>query len=147
PPVPGIDLTAYSAQLLARFANPRLQHQTAQIASDTSKKLPQRILTPLRWHLDQSGTVPPLMALVLASWLVWLLGQGDTGDALPFNDPAADDLRRDLRHATNPVATLLSFRPVFPQDLADDPRVSDAIGKAFAELRQNGARSALSAFI
>ena len=34
PALPGLDLAAYRARLLQRYANPALQHQTAQIAMD-----------------------------------------------------------------------------------------------------------------
>src|SRR5258706_15206565 len=44
PALPGLDLDEYRARLLERFANPALQHKTAQIAMDGSQKLPQRLL-------------------------------------------------------------------------------------------------------
>jgi fructuronate reductase len=40
---PQVDRAAYSRALMARFANPALQHQTAQIARDGSQKLPMRL--------------------------------------------------------------------------------------------------------
>merc|ERR1712034_12092 len=46
PPVPGVDLAAYAEELLARFANPHLAHQTYQIAMDGTEKMPQRIFAP-----------------------------------------------------------------------------------------------------
>ncbi len=150
PPLPGIDLADYSAQLHRRFANPALQHRTAQIASDTSQKLPQRILAPLRWHLAQHGTVPPLSALALASWLIWLLGTRDDGAALPVNDPQAEDLRDHLA-AVPPdgdlVLAYLARYPGFGPDLAQDTRLADALRLALHRLRAAGVRETLQSLL
>ena len=67
PALPGIDLGDYAAQLRDRFANPALQHRTAQIASDTSQKRVCRkrnfLGPPCAGHSwAQRGTVPPLIA-------------------------------------------------------------------------------------
>lgn len=43
-PPPGVDLAAYAAALLQRYANPGIRHRTWQICMDGSQKLPQRIL-------------------------------------------------------------------------------------------------------
>lgn len=150
PQLPGIDLATYATELRARFANPALKHQTAQIASDTSQKLPQRILAPLRWHLAQHGTLPPLCALVLASWLVWLLGRGDDGTALAFNDPEADELRAELtaaRAQNDPVAAFLAGYTGFAPDLAQEPRLALALNTAFDRLRRHGARATLATLL
>ena len=146
PTLPGIDLAEYGVQLRHRFANPALQHRTAQIASDTSQKLPQRILAPLRWHLAQHGTVPPLCALVLASWLQWLRGTRDDGADLPFNDPQAEDLRSQLAslsHGAELVRAYLSKYQGFGSDLAQDARVAEALGHAFERLHSTGIRHTL----
>lgn len=150
PTLPGIDLADYAAQLRRRFANPALQHRTAQIASDTSQKLPQRILAPLRWHLAQRGTVPPLCALVLASWLLWLRGTRDDGEELPFNDPQAEDLRNHLA-ILPPEADLmrayLSQYQGFGADLAHDARMADALSDAFDRLHSVGIRASLQSLL
>jgi hypothetical protein len=41
---PGMDLAAYAATVLGRFANHRLAYTTAKVAGDGSQKLPVRIL-------------------------------------------------------------------------------------------------------
>ena len=44
----GVNPADYVDSLKQRFRNPALKHRTAQIASDGSQKLPQRLLAPLR---------------------------------------------------------------------------------------------------
>ena len=150
PTLPGIDLADYAAQLRNRIANPPLQHRTAQIASDSSQKLPQRILAPLRWHLAQRGTVPPLCALVLASWLLLLRGRSDDRGNLPFNDPQAEDLRSklcSLPPGTELVGAYLSQYEGFGTDLAQDARVADALSCAFDRLHSAGISNSLQSLL
>jgi len=150
PALPGIDLGDYAAQLRDRFANPALQHRTAQIASDTSQKLPQRILAPLRWHLAQRGTVPPLCALVLASWLLWLQGKGHGGADRPITDPRAEDLRNiltSLPPEADPVLAYLVHYQGFGHDLAQDTRVADALRSALHRLTSAGVRDTLQSLL
>jgi fructuronate reductase len=47
---PGQNLTAYADALIARFANPALEHRLIQIAMDDSQKIPQRWLETLAYH-------------------------------------------------------------------------------------------------
>lgn len=54
-PAPAQDLEAYAAQLLARFAEPALQHRLAQIAADGSQKIPERWLDTAEWHHRRGG--------------------------------------------------------------------------------------------
>ncbi len=52
----GTDLNAYATLLIERFSNPSLRHRTWQIAMDGSQKLPQRLLDPVRLHLQNGGS-------------------------------------------------------------------------------------------
>src|SRR4029079_15131509 len=54
-----MDVSAYRAALMARFANPALRHRTHQIAMDGSQKLPQRLVAPWRARLEAGGRAPP----------------------------------------------------------------------------------------
>ncbi len=145
PPLPGIDLDAYAGALLTRFANPRLRHACVQIASDTSQKLPQRLLAPISWHLD-NGSVWPLMALAIAGWMAWARGQDEMGRTLPLNDPLAKRIRKA---ASGPdgdahVAAMLEIEEIFSSRMAKDPRFFDPIRSAYRSLRERGVRGALA---
>ncbi len=86
-PAPGQDLDAYAAALLARFANPSLNHRLAQIAMDGSQKIPQRWLTTLAHH-QRAGRQCPSILTALGAWLRHI--RGDNG---PVDDPLADVLK------------------------------------------------------
>ncbi|SMC40698.1 mannitol dehydrogenase family protein [Novosphingobium sp. B1] len=87
-PTPGQDLDAYADALIARFANPSLNHRLIQIAMDGSQKIPQRWLETLA-HNQAQGRTCPAIREGLSAWIHHL--QGHNG---PVDDPLADKLSR-----------------------------------------------------
>lgn len=88
---PGQDLRAYADALVARFANPALNHSLAQIAMDGSQKIPQRWLATLA-DQQAKGRRCPVILTALAAWLRHLRGTG-----APVNDPQAEALGAIVR--------------------------------------------------
>lgn len=68
---PGLLLDDYIDAVLARFANPAIKHNLAQIAWDGSQKLPQRLLGTIRDALRQGRSLERL-AVPIAAWLKFL---------------------------------------------------------------------------
>lgn len=64
----GFDLDGYRKQLIARFANAALGHRTAQVGTDGSMKLAQRVPDAVEWH-RRAGRVPGALALLVAAFL------------------------------------------------------------------------------
>lgn len=88
----GFDLAAYQASLLARFGNPGVRHRLAQIATDGTQKLPQRLLDPARERLAAGGDAR-WIALAVAGWARYAsAGRADDGAPLDLDDPLADRL-------------------------------------------------------
>ena len=88
----GFDIDEYQQQLLQRFANPALQHRTAQIAMDGSQKIPQRWLQSVR-QLSDCGLDTTVLAMAIAGWVKFLGGQRDNCEAFTVDDPLAEDLQ------------------------------------------------------
>jgi len=65
--VPGIDLAEYQRQLFERWANPRIAHRLAQIATGAEQKLALRLVPPAR-ELLAAGKDPQRIAAVIAAW-------------------------------------------------------------------------------
>lgn len=82
----GLDPQAYVAELAQRFDNPALVHRTAQIATDGSQKLPQRIVASAIGQL-QAGRPADHLALALAAWMAAAETRGRTLPAGHFTDP------------------------------------------------------------
>jgi fructuronate reductase len=91
-PLPAAELTAYRSALLTRFANPRIRHTLAQIATDGSQKIPIRVLPVLRAE-RATGRMPGGAVRIVAAWIAHLRGVGapvsDAG-AGPFQQRASD---------------------------------------------------------
>lgn len=86
--LPADDLVTYRRSLLERFANPRVRHQLAQIATDGSTKLPVRIVPTLLAERE-AGRVPSGCATAVAAWVLHLRGLG-----APVKDPGATKARK-----------------------------------------------------
>ncbi len=149
PPLPDLDLAAYRASLLARFANPALAHQTRQIAMDGSQKLPQRLLGTVRDRLA-AGLPISHLALAVAAWLYWLRGVDEAGRAYAIDDPLAAQLAELAQRAdacpdgVDRVCVFTSFAPVFGE-LGESPVFNAAVAQALSVLRAQGATGALLA--
>lgn len=147
--LPGLDLPAYRANLLARYANPALAHRTQQIAMDGSQKLPQRLLGTVRDRLA-AGLPVPRMALGVAAWMHYLRGVDELGQPYPIDDPHAAELtalyQRSLGHGASieAVQTMLSYAPVFG-DLAGNAPLAAALLGALQSLQTRGVRATLEA--
>ena len=89
-PAPGQDLVAYAAALLARFANPALQHRLIQIAMDGSQKIPQRWLATLA-EAQRAGRECPVILTALGAWLRHVRGD-NAAKWGPVDDPRAAEL-------------------------------------------------------
>jgi fructuronate reductase len=145
-PPPGLDLPAYRAALMARFANPGLQHRTVQIAMDGSQKLPQRLLAPIALRLERGQGIDTL-ALAVAAWLRWQSGRTDAGTAFTVDDPLAAETGRRLAGLHDPAAqvrALLAIEAIFPPPLAADPLFAEAVTRQLRLLGERGAASILS---
>lgn len=97
---PGQDLDAYAADLLARFANPALNHRLIQIAMDGSQKIPQRWLQTLAVHAANDQRCPAILA-ALGAWLRHV-----RGDQRPVDDPLAARLAQAWEGGTAKAAAL-----------------------------------------
>lgn len=115
PPLAGIDFARYGAELIARFRNPEIAHETRQIAMDGTEKLPQRIFAPACDLPDDSPHIGTF-ALCFAAWLAFIHQQ--------IHHPAPDDARR---------------LPVDPRageiaDLLDSPQDAEGLYDRLAQL-------------
>ena len=95
---PGQDLNGYAQDLIARFANPALNHRLIQIAMDGSQKLPQRWLETLAANQRQGRECPAILSAI-AAWIVHLRGANG-----PVDDPRSAALCAAARGANAAAA-------------------------------------------
>ena len=135
---PGIDVAGYTQRLLARFDNTALHHKTAQIATDASMKVPQRIVSPLRALLAM-GRPAPLLCFAIAAWIRSCAGRDEAGAPMPLSDPQLQGwlgLPAPDVPVAETVRAFTGFAPVFGAGL--DPDVSAGIAAALTDIRTLG---------
>jgi fructuronate reductase len=146
----GLEHDTYVEALLARFANPSLQHRTRQIAMDGSQKLPQRLLATVRAQLERDGPIDGL-CLAVAAWMRYCLGRDEQGRAYEVDDPLAPRFARvsaeTPREARPLTDAFLAIREVFGTDLPENRRFRSKVEEALNGLLQNGAAATVGARI
>lgn len=133
---PGLDLCAYAEAVRTRFRNPAIAHQLAQIAWDSSQKLPFRLLGTVR---DRLAAALPITRLgeAIAGWLrfvEWRVRR--SGE--PLVDPLADHLSALVQklngEAAADVRRWLGLEAVFGTDLPRQPGFVAALEAGYAAL-------------
>ncbi|WEZ85310.1 mannitol dehydrogenase family protein (plasmid) [Rhizobium sp. 32-5/1] len=132
-PVPGVDLQSYGEQLLTRFANPTIAHETRQIAMDGSQKLPQRTFLAAVDDLA-AGRSGEIFAYATAAWIAYLL------QAMDLEDPRRDELLAAAAKVAeggnlNPI---FSIAGLFPPPLLERKDWLDLVGMGLTEIRASG---------
>ena len=117
------DWPDYRDALLARFANPALQHSVHQIASDSSQKIPQRWVPCIHAALS-AGLPVERLAFAAAAWMRYLRGVDQHGQSYSMRDPMAAQLQAlALAHGedvTAAVQALGTLRGIWGSRLAQD---------------------------
>ena len=116
--LPELDVPAYRAALLERFANPRIAHYLAQIAQDGSLKLRLRCVPVLQAERAE-GRVGLGAARMIAAWIDWVSGAEEISD--PLVGAIREALGRTGRERTEALIRLVDA------DLAADAAVVDLI--------------------
>lgn len=121
PVVPGMEAHAYIDTSLSRLRNTAIRHTNHQIATDSSQKIVQRLLNPIRELLTRNRPVD-LLACATAGVVVYLArGSLALGATWQPNDPFADTIGR-LADEVGPspealVRRVLGISNVFGTDL------------------------------
>ena len=126
----GQNLASYADALIARFANPALDHRLIQIAMDGSQKIPQRWLETLAFHKQQGRQCPAILEAI-AAWIVHIRGATHVVD-----DPMRDTFQRlwQTAGATHIASALFGnggqFAQYWEADEADLARVNHWISNS-----------------
>jgi fructuronate reductase len=144
----GVDIRAYEEQLFERWGNTALGHRTAQVGTDGSVKLRQRIPEPVLLSLS-NGRMPHLIALAVAGYLSCIAplpGFEPGAHARAMTDPARERLAEVAASAAS--GTELAQRAfaelhLFGQELAEAPAFIARVGELVDTLARHGVDAAL----
>jgi fructuronate reductase len=144
-PPPGLDLPAYAATVLRRFANRPLAYATAKVAGDGSQKLPVRILGTVADRLA-AGAGAERLALVVAAWAACVLGprSGELGVLDPELERLLGSPATPIPDAAAGVDRLLRLDAVFGP-LGRTPAFAGAVRRHAAVLWYEDVRAATGA--
>jgi mannitol 2-dehydrogenase len=116
-PVPGVDLPAYCADLLARFGSEAIRDTLARQVVDGSDRIPKFVLPVLRHRLAAGGSTR-CCTMVLAAWSRYLDRELGAGRALLDN--RAEELRAAVLAERRQPGSFLSELPTVLGDLSRD---------------------------
>jgi fructuronate reductase len=141
PGVPGIDLAAYVERTVERLRNPALRHECAQISTDGSRKIRQRLVEPIL-DAHAAGRAAPCLMTGLAGWLHYASGRSLDGGRHAVSDPLAETIAAVARATGDDagayVRRVVAIDSVFPARFAGDDALVGALVDAFASLRARG---------
>ena len=141
-PVPGVDLSAYKAALVERFANPSLRDTVDRINADAPLNY---LLDPIRERLRRDLPVD-LLALALAAWLRRVRGVDESGEAIEVRHPLADRLRERAIQGGEDPRPLLQIEALFGE-LGQDLRLVESTAYWLKMLYEIGASATLDRVI
>ena len=137
---------AYRDALMARFANPALQHSVHQIASDSSQKIPQRWVPCIHAALS-AGLPVGRLAFAAAAWMRYLRGADENGHSYTLRDPMGAELQTlALAHGNDHFAAVQALgtpRTIWGDRLAQDPRWLSRIAYWLDQITQFGVLGAM----
>ena len=119
PDVPGIELSVYKAELLDRFANPRIKDTVDRVNADAPINL---LIDPIRDRL-RAGADTNLLAIALAAWLRRVRGEDEMGRPIQVVHPQAGLLRSRAIEGGGDPRPLLSITALFGELIEHQPFV------------------------
>ena len=144
PPVNGIDTADYIALTLRRLRNTALRHATAQISTDSSRKIRQRLLDPLAAAVA-AGRPAPGLTLAVAGWMAHMRHLAALPDPRAVTDPILPAIARILHQtgddSTAFVAHLLALDQVFPTQITRLPGLAPRLAALVEAIRRFGPRA------
>jgi len=141
-----LDIEGYSKQLTERFLNPSIVHETSQIATDGSQKIPQRLLAPL-CAARAIGAPTRAISFAIAAWIRSNGGQTDHGQPLTISDPSLRGFTsapsQNSEAASQIVDAWITHSGVFVSRASLNPNISQEITQAYGVIRQVGVLKAV----
>ncbi len=145
-PLPGIDFNDYASALTDRFANPAIAHETYQIATDGTQKLPQRIFHPALEALNTQQDIRPF-AFTAAMWMRFCQQRLDDGSGYKLRDPRSEEITTALGSNTQDAVDISNafhrLPGLIPQKLACNDRWRQSVDEVLSIVLDKGCVAAI----
>jgi fructuronate reductase len=130
-----MNVSAYIADVLARFLNPAIKHLLSQIAWDGSKKLPIRLLDTVKDAIG-AGRSTARLALPVAAWIRFIVTRAR--DQIAIIDPMADRLTaiaaKAVGKGAQDVPLFFNETGIFPDAITHDAAFKGQVIAAYDNL-------------
>ncbi len=145
-PSPGLAPNDYAKALSTRFANPAIAHETYQIATDGTQKLPQRIFQPAVEALHQEQDLRPF-AFVTAMWMRYCLCKRDDGSIYELRDPRAAEIIAVVTQVNSNAAAISQgihdLPNLIPEELCSNQVWRATIENILSQILADGCRTVI----
>jgi len=133
PVLAAINYQDYCEQLLARFTNPAMAHETYQIAMDGSQKLPLRIFPSAVYALQHAQDLN-IFAYATAAWIRYCQICTHANSGYLLQDPRREEIEQALKPQSMDSAAIVSrflaMENLFPRALLHSQRWKTALVRA-----------------
>lgn len=143
PDLPGIDLDAYKATLLRRFANASIRDQVLRLAEDGSQKIVNAIIPCIEYQLKNQGSFR-YAAFAIAAWFRFLLGHDESLNPIPVKDPRAELLQTRAKIDPKTPDALLNITDIFGPVVGTSDQFRQAVAGFMGEIYTLGTKQALA---
>jgi mannitol 2-dehydrogenase len=141
-PVPGIDLPAYKAQLIERFANPAIKDTLARLCAESSDRIPKWVLPVIHDNLE-AGRPVDFSAAIVASWARYAEGVDEDGRSIQIIDQrSAQVTLAAMQQRTGDRLAFVRDRGLFA-DLANRSEFTEPYLRALRSFHSRGARATI----
>lgn len=145
PPLAGVDYGDYLETVKGRLANPEIGDTIDRLCFDGFNRQPKFILPSVEDALAQGAPVSGL-ALEVALWWRYCLGEDEVGRRYPIQDHRAAELQAAAVRAQEDPAAFLGLSAVFGK-LGADARFAEAFAAQCRQLARRGTRETLRAYL
>lgn len=143
----GVDVDAYRAALLRRYANPAIEDRLQRLAQDSSVKFQQVLLPPLQQRL-QRGLSPELFTLTLALWIRYLAQlHEDPAAGVAYQDINKEQLLSLALAAATQGASEAFFEICLPLPSQQAHLIAASVDRHLLDLQARGVRAYLQTTI
>lgn len=146
-PIKEIDFKSYANDLIKRFENPHIAHETYQIAMDGSQKMPQRIFEPALDSLKAGSSIEPF-ALATAVWIFFCSGEQETIGSYKLRDPREAELvnayKSGASNSDQICDAFFQLPDLFPKGLIQDEIWKTSVSKYLQLMINKGVSAAIA---
>lgn len=145
PPVPGVVLEDYYAQVAQRFSNPTIGDTIQRLCLDGSNRQPKFIVPTIADRLKAGKGIDGL-ALESALWCRYCFGMTDSGAAIAPNDPNWERLTATARAAKADAAAWLAMEDIYGE-VGRSPVFANVFARYLSALWHDGTRVTLQRYL